>query len=257
MRIEFDNKMHKGGKYKMKKKKLISVITLIITGLFLTSITGMSVFTQKNAMTENTVTDFLQMQDESIHSTSGLADPPQSPSTPIYAADGAHVHDHPNDMNKGIGIRCIWNPIMGLPQTFTTTSNNSGDNIFYKIFFGDGQDSGWLGPFSTGQVSSAVHDYAAIGNFSVTAVCRMNGMESRSSDPTIVQMYYLGDTRGNNGIGYDDIGTFVLQISGGKNSYYNGFPLGYFYTGDLSNDGLVNFSDINSFVTLLSGGCPQ
>jgi len=42
-----------------------------------------------------------------------------------------------------------------------------GNDIFYVFDWGDGSESGWLGPFSSGNTASASHVWAAAGSFEV------------------------------------------------------------------------------------------
>lgn len=215
----------------MEKKVFIGALTLVIAGLFVTSATGTCLSTL--------------MKSEEMKSEMPMELAP--PMAPIQS-EPIHIHNHPNDMNKGIG-KIHANQPGGVVQQFTTTSSNTGQ-LYYKFFWGDGTNTSWLGPYTAGQVANATHDYNAIGIFNVTAICKADNVESGVSDPTTVRMYLLGDTRGNNFLDFGDIGPFVMILSAGKNTYYNNFPSGYYYTADCGLDGLVNFGDINPFVYL-------
>ena len=225
----------KGCDKKMKIKLYIGATTFVIAGLFITSAMGLSLSTQTTPEALN------------VDASMGIA-PPVAPTH----LEPLHIPTHPNDLNKGIG-KIHANQPGGIIQQFTTTSTNIGI-LYYKFFFGDGTDSGWLGPYITGQVANTTHDYNALGNFAVTVICRNDWVESNASAPTNVRMYLLGDTRPDNIFNFGDIGPFVQILSAGKNAYYNYLPDGYYYTADISLDGLVNFGDINPFVALLTGG---
>lgn len=170
------------------------------------------------------------------------------PSTPVQVNPD---HNYPNDMNKGIGKIRINQP-GGVLQTFTTTSENP-EEVYYKFFFGDSTSSGWIGPYNYGGVATVTHDYNSIGTFQVTAIAKVYDIESSSSPALSVRMYVLGDTNGNDVVGFDDINPFVLMLSNGKNIYYNSYPNGYWFTGDTNLDFVVDFADINPFVAILSG----
>ncbi len=176
--------------------------------------------------------------------------PPQAPTH----SDGAHTHDNPGDLHKGIGKKKLSAP-GGLLQRFTTTSENTGSDLYYTFYFGDGSSS-MVGPISTGQVAVVTHDYNALGTFQVTVTCRqgVGGVESPPSNPTTVTMYLLGDTNADASIDFEDINPFVVMLSDGKDRYYNLHPNGYYYTGDCNLDNQLNFDDINPFVVLLCSG---
>lgn len=185
-------------------------------------------------------------QTETRHVTISMILPP---TTPIHVADGCHTHTHPNDMNKGIGKLRINQP-GGVIQTFTITSDNSGD-VQYKIYFGDGSDSGWITPIDG--VATTTHDYSALGNFTAYGICKIGAVESAPGPSIIVRMYLLGDINGDTQVDFGDINPFVLMLSSGKTGFYNSFPNAYYYTGDINSDCTVNFGDINPFVALLTG----
>ena len=184
--------------------------------------------------------------------------PPDAPVQFDYVP--LHPHTVANDENKGIGIVCINNLACGgLDQTFEVTSANTGTDLYYKIYFGDEQNSGWLGPYSTNQIATTTHDYGAIGFFNVTATCKIGvgGTESAASDVTIVRMYYNGDINGDDDVDFGDINPFVSVLTNpGKAAYYAVNPNGYYWCADINEDGAVDFGDINPFVLLLTGGCP-
>lgn len=181
--------------------------------------------------------------------------PPSPPTTPVQVSDGCHTHDHPNDMNKGIGkLPCFVQPPQGVIQTFSTTSTNTGE-IYYKFFFGDGTDSGWIGPYTSGQVATATHDYNTIGVFQVTAIAKVGSQESAPSPALSVRMYKCGDLNGDDLVNFGDINPFVSILTTSKVEWYTQFPNGYWWTGDINNDCQINFGDINPFVQELTS-CP-
>ncbi|MEM0492796.1 MAG: DUF2341 domain-containing protein [Candidatus Thermoplasmatota archaeon] len=172
------------------------------------------------------------------------------PNPPEQPVDSVLWHTNPNDKNKGI---CG----AGIMYDYTTTSTQTilGD-IYYKFYWGDGSDSGWLGPYTSGEIVSAGHIYSidALGDNDIRVVCKINDAESVLSVPLRVRMYRVGDTSGNDNVGFDDINPFVLMLSGGKDVYYTRYPNGYWFTGDITLNKLVSFDDINPFVGLLTGG---
>lgn len=60
------------------------------------------------------------------------------------------------------------------------TTDPEGDNISYYVDWGDGTNSGWLGPYGSGQDVKMVHTWVEKGNDSIKAKARDNpyGAES-------------------------------------------------------------------------------
>lgn len=84
-------------------------------------------------------------------------------------------------------------PSSGTPgnsYTYTTSAvDNEGDEIFYKFDWGDGTDSGWKGPYPSGQTVSQSKTWNNRGTFSVRVQAKdTNDHKSKWSDPLSVQM---------------------------------------------------------------------
>jgi hypothetical protein len=79
------------------------------------------------------------------------SDPPAQPSKP----DGKTL--------------VVWN--RQYSYTSSTTDPN-GDQIFYMFDWGDGSNSGWIGPFSSGQTGTAQHSWTELGSYSVRVKAR-------------------------------------------------------------------------------------
>lgn len=73
--------------------------------------------------------------------------------------------------------------IEGIQYTFeATTSDPEGEDIYYWFEWGDGENSGWVGPYSSGATGSASHIWTAAGNYPVTVKAKdINGRESEFS----------------------------------------------------------------------------
>lgn len=175
---------------------------------------------------------------------SRLVQPPQQP-TQVNV-----LHDNANDLNKGIG-RFTWDQPGGASQIFTTTSTNDGQ-IYYQFNWDDGTNSSWLGPYTSGQVVTASHDFNTIGYFSISVIARVGTEQSASSQALIVHLYLLGDANGDGSLNFNDIDPFIDILSAGKDGYYSLNPGGYYYTGDSNKDGAIGFDDIDPFVEHLS-----
>ena len=56
----------------------------------------------------------------------------------------------------------------GIDYTFhTSTTDPDGDNIYYKFDWGDGTNSGWIGPYRSGRTGSATHRWSEEGDYEV------------------------------------------------------------------------------------------
>ena len=59
--------------------------------------------------------------------------------------------------------------VTGIEYTFeATTTDPEGDDIYYWFEWGDGENSGWVGPYSSGDTGSAGHIWTTAGDFPVT-----------------------------------------------------------------------------------------
>ncbi len=79
-------------------------------------------------------------------------------------------------------------PIHGVEEiqySFSTqTTDPEGDQIFYMFDWGDGTDSGWLGPYNSGTSADASHAWMEPGDYSIrTMAMDNNSHESSWSDP--------------------------------------------------------------------------
>jgi len=74
--------------------------------------------------------------------------------------------------------------------TYTTSSTDSdGDQISYLFDWGDGTDSGWVGPYDSGATGSATHTWTTKGDYQIKVKARdEHGLESEWSDPLGVSM---------------------------------------------------------------------
>ena len=89
---------------------------------------------------------------------------------------------------------------MSVFGSYTYTSSASdpdADNIYYLFSWGDGTDSGWIGPYASGQIVSESHVWDSKGSFSVKVKAKddpngdgdlSDGSESVWSDPLPIIM---------------------------------------------------------------------
>jgi len=71
----------------------------------------------------------------------------------------------------------------------SNTIDPQGDNIFYLFNWGDGNDSGWIGPFSSGETCEATYSWENQGNYGIKVKAKdIFGSESYWSDPLEISM---------------------------------------------------------------------
>ena len=78
--------------------------------------------------------------------------------------------------------------IEGQEYTFeATTTDPEGEDIYYWFDWGDGENSGWVGPYASGETGSASHIWDAEGTYDVTVKAKdVNGRESGFSAPSSI-----------------------------------------------------------------------
>ena len=84
-------------------------------------------------------------------------------------------------------------PIMGkIGEIYTyqsQTTDPEEDELQYIFDWGDGTNSGWLGPYNSGETCKASHAWQKTGYYSVKARAKdIEGLESEWSDPLIILM---------------------------------------------------------------------
>jgi len=78
----------------------------------------------------------------------------------------------------------------GEEYTYTSsTTDPDGDQIYYWFDWGDGTNSGWVGPYNSGQTGSANHIWGKTGKYEIKVKAKdIYGAESEWSDPLPVIM---------------------------------------------------------------------
>ena len=84
-------------------------------------------------------------------------------------------------------------PSSGAPgETYTyssSTTDPDGDDIYYLFDWGDGTDSGWLGPYHSGQTCEASYIWSEKGTYEIRVKAQdFHGVVSDWSDPLPVSM---------------------------------------------------------------------
>jgi len=78
---------------------------------------------------------------------------------------------------------------IGNSYTYAATCTDpDGDQIYYWFDWGDGSNSGWKGPYSSGQTASESHSWSVVGSYSVKVKAKDNTAESIWSESIPVSM---------------------------------------------------------------------
>jgi hypothetical protein len=99
--------------------------------------------------------------------------PPDKPTTPIGRTQGKP----------------------GVSYAYTTSTIDSDeDMVYYKWNWGDGNISGWLGPYASGVTISTNHTWTVKGSFNITVKAKdTHRLESWWSDPLPIAMPHTYD----------------------------------------------------------------
>jgi len=96
--------------------------------------------------------------------------PPNKPSTPSGQTNGKTRQDY---------------------SYTTSTTDPNGDQVYYLWDWGDGNNSGWLGPYNSGVSINTIHNWAVKGSYSIKVKAKdIHGNESVWSDPLPITMPY-------------------------------------------------------------------
>jgi PKD repeat protein len=78
----------------------------------------------------------------------------------------------------------------GIEYNFeATTTETDGDQIYYKWQWGDGSESIWTGPYTSGDTCEKSHIYDERGTYDIKVkAIDINGAESEWADPLSVTM---------------------------------------------------------------------
>jgi hypothetical protein len=78
--------------------------------------------------------------------------------------------------------------VLNVPYTFSVnTTEPDGEDVYYFIDWGDGTNTGWLGPFASGVITTAEKSWTATATYPVQAKARdIHGVTSEWSDPISV-----------------------------------------------------------------------
>lgn len=73
-------------------------------------------------------------------------------------------------------IPVLTGPDFGIVNEMCTfnvvTTDPDGDDIYYLFNWGDGNNSGWLGPFTSGDAATGSYAWNAVGSYDITAIAK-------------------------------------------------------------------------------------
>ncbi len=106
---------------------------------------------------------------------------------------GISTNNPPNKPEKPSGPT---SGIVGTTYSYSSYSTDSdGDQIYYLFDWGDGSDSGWLGPYDSGKTVNVSYVWDSVGTYGIKVKAKdITGAESEWSDSLAVSMpkaYYL------------------------------------------------------------------
>jgi len=97
------------------------------------------------------------------------------------------TNNPPNKPSKPSGVT---NGKIGQEYSYTTiTTDPDGDQVYYLWDWGDGNNSGWLGPYNSGITTGVTHNWTIKGSYSIKVKAKdIHGNESNWSDPLPITM---------------------------------------------------------------------
>ena len=136
----------------------------------------------------------------------------QGPNQDIQGSDG--IGDVPYDVPEGTNqdkypLMELWNILKNPPDkpnqpsgetngkikaeyNYTiSTTDPEGDQVYYLWDWGDGNNSGWFGPYNSGVTAGVTHNWTVKGSYSIKVKAKdIFGAESPWSDPLPITMPY-------------------------------------------------------------------
>jgi len=143
--------------------------------------------------------------------------PPQTPQTPIVSEVGS--------VGKSYDVSSV-------------TYDCDGDYICYLFDWGDGTDSGWLGPYSSGEEITKTHTWQWKGVYEIQIKAKdQSDLESGWSEGAVIDIFVCGDANGDGSANSGDAIFITNYIFKGGAAPY---PL---CVGDVNSDGSINIGD--------------
>ncbi len=144
--------------------------------------------------------------------------------------------------------------IMGVSYVYSTqTTDPEADQVYYLWDWGDGNTSGWIGPYPSGQTVTATHTWSSRGSYPIKVKAKdTNNGESAWSVPLTINIYKLGDVNNDGWVSWHDIDPFVAAMNTLESDYESQHPGWIWIAADCNQDGYVSWRDIDPFVALMN-----
>ena len=140
-------------------------------------------------ITSENIQVILAVFDDTQHQ--GYSDPPSgAPFWAYYVDETIAATPQSNSApNKPAPPTGPTSGIINVEYTYSgSTTDPNGDNIYYLFDWGDGTDSGWLGPYPSGDTVEANHVWVFGGTYDVKLKAKDETVDSPWSDPLTVQI---------------------------------------------------------------------
>jgi hypothetical protein len=132
--------------------------------------------------------------------------------------------------------------VEGLPeveyQFSGSTTDPDGDDLFYMFDWGDETNSGWLGPYASGETCNSSHTWSSSGVYDVMVKAKdINDSESDWSSSLYVAIYACGDCNDDGILDLSDA-VYILNYL-----YKSGSAPDPLESGDTNGDDLLDLTD--------------
>jgi len=133
-----------------------------------------------------------------------------------------------------------------------STTDPEGDDIFYLFDWGDGSDSGWLGPYNSGDVCIASHTWDNPGIYYAKVKAKdAYDNESYWSDSLFLAIYTCGDCNSDEVINSGDVVYLIDYLF-----REGGAPIPLLSVANCNGDEIVNVADVVYLIDFLYKGGP-
>ncbi|MBD3331355.1 hypothetical protein GF356_00775 [candidate division GN15 bacterium] len=132
----------------------------------------------------------------------------------------------------------------------TYAEDPEGNDVYFMFDYGNGENSGWIGPYASNALCEHTYEFPAPGEYEVKVQARDEFEEmSEWSQSYTTTVYECGDANGQgDGVNVSDLTFLVAYLfSGGQAP-----PI--LQSGDVNNDAAVNIADLTALVAYLFGG---
>ena len=167
----------------------------------------------------------------------------------VAIAHGTPVNTLPDDLPQPSGPDTV---IVDSAFDYNVTgSDPESDVLSYRWDWGDGDTSGWVGPYDVGVPCTLSHSWAELGTYDVKVQSRDPWYESGWSTPltvTVICCITRGDVDGDGGVNVADLTYLVDRL------FFDGDPPPCEEEGNVDGLGGINVADLTYLVDRLFFG---